>query len=176
MTLDAAAEDDPSLRDRAGCELVAEALRAGIETRIRVTGTSMLPAVWPGDILRVRPAAEVSPGKGSVVLFLREGRLCAHRVVGRSSAQLITCGDAVPDCDAPVAVADVLGVVTGLIREGESERPPGLPSVAQAMTALAIRHSNLAYRLVLRMHQWKHPRRPAFRLTCWKPVSLGQRK
>src|SRR5271156_4660404 len=111
MTVGAAVDDDPALRDRAGCELVAEALRAGSETRIRVTGTSMLPAVWPGDILRTRPLVEISPDKGSVVLFLRDGRLFAHRVVGRSGAQLITCGHAVPDCDAPLAVADMLGIV-----------------------------------------------------------------
>lgn len=135
MIVDAAADHDPALRDRVGCELVAEDLWAGSETRIRVTGTSMLPAVWPGDVLRVRASAETSPSKGSVVLFLRNGRLFAHRVVGRYGGQLITRGDAVPDCDAPVAVADVLGIVAGLIREGEIERPLPPPSLVKRMAA-----------------------------------------
>jgi len=31
------------VHDQIGCELVADALRAGFETRVRVLGTSMLP-------------------------------------------------------------------------------------------------------------------------------------
>src|SRR5271170_4820695 len=138
MIVGAAADDDPALRDRVGCELVAEALRACNEARMRVTGTSMLPAIWPRDILRVRPSVEIPPNQGSVVLFLRDGRLFAHRVVGRDGAQLITCGDSVPDCDAPVAVADVLGIVAGLICEGESERTVAPPSLAQRIVAFGI--------------------------------------
>jgi signal peptidase I len=156
LTAGAAADDDPALRDRVGCELIAEALRAGNEARIRVTGTSMLPAIWPGDILRVRPSVEIPPDRGSVVLFLRDGRLFAHRVFGRSGAQLITCGDSVPHCDAPMAVADVLGTVAGLVREGKSERPVPSRTLTQRMAASAIGRSNLVYRLVVRMHRWKH--------------------
>ncbi len=68
-------------RDRLGCEMAEEVLRSWGELRLRVTGTSMLPTVWPGDILCVesRGAAEAVPG--DVVLFGREGRLVAHRVV-----------------------------------------------------------------------------------------------
>ena len=33
------------------CELVADVARAFGEVRLRVTGASMLPAIWPGDIL-----------------------------------------------------------------------------------------------------------------------------
>jgi hypothetical protein len=42
---------DLEIYDRLGCELVADVLRAGGEARVRVMGTSMLPALWPGDIL-----------------------------------------------------------------------------------------------------------------------------
>jgi hypothetical protein len=69
------------LRDALGCELATETLRSFGQLRLRVNGASMLPAVWPGDILTVirDTAAQALPG--DIVLFGREGRLVAHRVV-----------------------------------------------------------------------------------------------
>jgi len=63
---------DLAVHDQIGCELVADALRAGAETRIRVMGTSMLPALWPGDILVVRRRA-AAPSPGDIVLFCATG-------------------------------------------------------------------------------------------------------
>jgi signal peptidase I len=64
-----------------GCELAEEVVRSFGRLRLRVVGASMLPAVWPGDLLSVRSddAAEVQPG--DIVVFRREERLVAHRVV-----------------------------------------------------------------------------------------------
>ncbi len=162
-------------RDRAGCELTADALRTGNETRIRVTGTSMIPAIWPGDVLKVSPSTQTSIAEGSIVLFIRNGRLFAHRVVARVGVHLITRGDAVNDCDPPVSAAEMLGVVAGIIRlRGTVAKPlqpvapagacpeparrvpviiPGPPSFGQRLVALAVRHSRLAYRLVLKRHK-----------------------
>jgi signal peptidase I len=68
-------------RETLGCELAAEVIRSFGSLRLRVVGASMLPAVWPGDLLSVRSddAAEAVPG--DIVVFKREGRLVAHRVV-----------------------------------------------------------------------------------------------
>jgi len=72
---------DPLDAEILGCELATQVLQSSGELRLRVTGTSMLPAIWPGDILLIssRNIAEARPG--DVVLFGREGRLVAHRVV-----------------------------------------------------------------------------------------------
>jgi len=158
--------------DRAACELIAQALRAGEEIRLRVTGTSMIPAIWPGDVLKVSPLTKTSIAEGRIVLFIRDGRLFAHRVVARCGPQLITRGDAVNDCDPPVSAAELLGVVTGIIRlRGtvakplQSVGPAGAcpesarwvpvitPSVGQRLVAFAVRHSRLAYRVVLKWPQ-----------------------
>jgi hypothetical protein len=73
---------DLEVYDRLGCELVAAALRSGAHTRVRVMGTSMLPALWPGDILIARAQA-FAPEPADIVLVLRSGRLFAqHKVVG----------------------------------------------------------------------------------------------
>src|SRR5271169_1567312 len=72
--------DDLAVHNQIGYELVADALRSGVETRVGVMGTGMLPALWPGDILVVRGRA-AAPSPGDIVLFVRYGRLFAHRVV-----------------------------------------------------------------------------------------------
>jgi signal peptidase I len=149
--------NNSEFRDRIGYDLIVEALRAGHETRIRVTGTSMIPAIWPGDVLKVSPSTEPPIAKGNIVLSIRGGRLFAHRVVGRVGAQLITRGDAVNDCDPPVSAAELLGVVVGIIRlRGTCFQPvipSGLPSSGQRLVAFAVRHSRLAYRVVLKWHK-----------------------
>jgi len=68
-------------RETVGCELAAEVIRSFGKLRLRANGSSMIPAVWPGDILSVhtQDAHEAQPG--DIVLFGRDGRLFAHRVV-----------------------------------------------------------------------------------------------
>jgi signal peptidase I len=137
------------IHDRIGCELVAAALRAGAQTRVRVMGTSMLPALWPGDVLVVR-SQTVAPAVNEIVLFLRYGRLFAHRVLRKTGSALITRGDALPDPDPPVRASELLGVVVAVIRDGSHQLPARTPSLMQRMAALAIRRSETFYRLVLR--------------------------
>lgn len=159
------------LCERAGCELIAAALRAGNHTRMRVTGTSMLPAIWPGDVLLVSPSDETSLNTGKVVLFLRDGRLFAHRVVASSGEKLITRGDAVPDCDRPVSAAELIGVVAGIIRDDGTMRVViSVPSIRDRVVAFAVRHSDLAFRVVLKVHQCSGLLRRGFGITGWKPV------
>ena len=60
--------------------------------RLKATGTSMLPAVWPGDILTVsrRATAELQPGQ--IILCYRNHCFVAHRLVGQSGDSLVTRG------------------------------------------------------------------------------------
>ena len=97
--------------DRAGCEIMAQALREGRDIRLRVTGSSMLPSIWPHDMLRIRDAGNSQPSIGEIILYARDGRLIAHRVVRRPDpgiARSETRGDALPACDAPVVQAEIL--------------------------------------------------------------------
>lgn len=143
---------DLEVHDQFGCELVADALRAGAETRIRVMGTSMLPALWPGDILVIRDSA-ADPCPGDIVLFLRHRRLFAHRVVRATQSEVITRGDALPDRDPPVRASEVLGVVVRIIRDDSHPVSPAPPSYWHRFVAFAIRRSEAVYRLVLRSHR-----------------------
>ena len=64
-----------------GCELAGEIVRTFGRVRVRVTGTSMIPAVWPGDVLVVERRALEKIQRGEIAVAERAGRLVAHRVV-----------------------------------------------------------------------------------------------
>ncbi len=119
----------------------------------------MLPAIWPRDIVQIDSAQSKTAAINDLVLFHRNRRLFAHRVARRGAGWLVTRGDAVPDCDPPIAESEVLGVVTGIIRgmdfdanDGAAFQPLRAPSWGQRMVAFAIRRSALAYRIVLKWH------------------------
>jgi signal peptidase I len=107
----------------AKCELAGEVLRSFGSLRFAATGWSMLPSVWPGETLVVERVSHSQINVGDVVLVGREGKLCAHRVIGTSdnpeSPQWITQGDALAVPDRPVANNELMGRVTYLIRAGK---------------------------------------------------------
>ena len=114
-------------RETLGCELAAEVLRSSGRLRLRATGASMLPTVWPNDILsvRIQDAAEALPG--DIVLFARQGRLVAHRVVQRTASQgrilWVTRGDSAGGNDAPISSHELLGRVTAIERGSRPVNP-----------------------------------------------------
>jgi signal peptidase I len=100
-------------------ELAAEIARTFGSLRLRVTGTSMMPAIQPGDVLSIGRVdlGEASPGE--IVLFARGGRLFAHRIVDRGSSDepyLVTRGDRLLENDPPVFQSELLGRVTAIER------------------------------------------------------------
>ena len=140
--------------DRVRGELLVEAVRGGAEVNIRVTGTSMLGSIWPGDTLTVRPLREASVSDGQIVLYTREGRLFVHRAVGtleyHGVTHLITRGDAHHDCDPPVAASEILGTVGAVSRCGRAI--PLASTFAQKLLSLGIRRSDLMRRAALKIH------------------------
>jgi len=108
-------------------ELFLEILYSTGQAMLAVTGASMLPAIWPGDVLEVhrQAASEISPG--DVVLFTRRGGFAAHRVVekvgGPERTLLVTRGDALRAPDAPVSPEELLGRVTAILRGGRRLEP-----------------------------------------------------
>ena len=134
------------------CDLFLDVLRSFGAARLAVTGTSMLPSVRPGDVLEVRrqSAAEVMPG--DLVLFQREGRFFAHRVVEKIRRQgrtlLVTRGDRLLQCDPPVSPEELLGRVAFIVR-GDSHVVPRLTRWGR-IASWALSRSDLATRLLLR--------------------------
>jgi signal peptidase I len=134
-----------------GCELAAEVADSFGRVRLRVAGTSMAPAIRPGDLLSVEPAdpAELSPGE--IVVFAREGRLIAHRLVGIGNGFLLTRGDRARRNDSPVSGAELVGRVTGIERGGSPVRPNTRLSLPEQVLCRVLRFSDRATYLYLRL-------------------------
>jgi signal peptidase I len=109
------------------CGLAEEVVRVFGEVRLCVFGTSMVPSILPGDLISVQRAAISEIACGEIVLYSREGRMFAHRVVGRagrveqpfavqSESLLITRGDRLRYNDPPVSSSELLGRVISIER------------------------------------------------------------
>jgi signal peptidase I len=113
--------------DAAACELAEEVIRRFGSVRLRVQGTSMMPAIRPGDTIEVERThpREIAPGE--IVLYTRDGRFFAHRVTRRSQTaqgtQLVTQGDRLQAPDAPITARELLGRVA-FIERGRRRVPP----------------------------------------------------
>jgi Peptidase S24-like len=148
----------PAMKCRAIVELALakEVLHAFGELRFVAQGSSMLPTIFPGDTLLVsrQPAASVRPGH--VVLFSREGRFCAHRVVRAIDVDaqpfVVTCGDALTQEDSPVAEHELLGRVTAVLRFGKRIELEQTKSVPSFWLRWAVRHSDSVGTWLLRWH------------------------
>jgi len=141
----------------ARCELAAEVLRSCGLLRFPAIGWSMLPAVWPGDTLVVERVSQDQVRVGDVVVVGRDGKLCAHRVIGTAgdpeNPQWITQGDALPVPDRPVAGSELLGRVTYLIRGGKLIAVPAQLGLIDNLIVKVVRRSVLAARALVYLHR-----------------------
>ncbi len=139
----------------AGCSLAAEVVSSFGEVCLRVTGSSMLPSVWPGDILTVCRTDVAAVVPGEIVLSRCDGWLLAHRVVGKVERQgeqfLITRGDSLPLADPPVSREDLLGTVTSIVRGVRRITPRLRLTFYERALSFILRHSDRATSVLLRL-------------------------
>lgn len=109
----------------------------------------MLPAIWPGDVLTIHQHNPADSEPGQVILFSRNGRLTAHRVIKVSTGFVLTQGDSLPAMDLPVTPQEVVGRVVSIQRQGRSFSPR--QSLLQSAVAATMRHSELYKRMYLRL-------------------------
>ena len=133
------------------CELVHEVAGTKGEVRLKVAGGSMLPRVWPGDVVTVRRCAFGELRAGQIVLHGREESLTLHRIARVGSDHVITRGDSLPKCDAPVKAGDVLGLVVS-IRRGERSIPSE-QEWWQRVVAWMLRRSRFLRRVTVYLHR-----------------------
>jgi signal peptidase I len=146
-------------RTTLACGLAGDVIRMFGGVRLRVFGTSMVPSILPGDLISVQRTdlSEISPGE--IVLYLRDGRLFAHRVVARAGShdhpRLITRGDRLSYTDPLVSSLELLGRVTSIqYADGRGHRPVRPAAHVrpwQQMTARVLRLSDRATSVYLRL-------------------------
>src|SRR4030095_11685332 len=112
---------------------------------------SMQPAIHPRDILLICRCRADDLRPHNVVLFLRDGRLIAHRLldVGIRAGRrvLVTRGDAIWAADAPVDAGDLLGRVVAVGRRGVFRAPAACTPLARAHGLVASEYTALRVRL-----------------------------
>jgi len=156
-------------------ELAVEVARTFGTLRLRVTGTSMLPAIQPGDLLSIGRVDLRDTSPGEIVLFERGGRLFAHRIVSRgggasdpyaskpygSKPYIVTRGDRLLENDPPVFQSELLGRVTSIERAWSRVRSrPWLDGPNRVLGRL-LRSSDRATLVFLRV------------TALWRAFSLG---
>ena len=131
------------------CRLVADVARTFGQVRLRVTGSSMLPSLWPGDVLTVRRRAMRELRPGEILLWHREGQLWAHRIIRHHHDHVVTRGDALLHDDAPVWEHEIVGAVVAVMRQRQAVRLPWRRR--QRIVSYLLRHCESAALLLLRL-------------------------
>jgi signal peptidase I len=133
-------------------DLATEVLRAGGSIRLRALGNSMLPSIWPGDVLCVehKRGEEIVPG--DIVLVARDGRFFIHRLIEKRDSGWVTRGDSLAQDDSPVVESQVLGKICSIQRKDRVV--PANPRISWLNRALAwmLCRWDLFRNLALRMH------------------------
>jgi len=143
-------------RERVVLSVASEVLRTSGRLRFAALGASMVPTIFPGDVLIVRRETARSARCGDVVLCSRAGRFCAHRLVAKREQDgrlsLVTRGDALRENDAPLAESELLGRVTTVIRGRKRIDLDGRSTALKLVLRWAARRSN---GVVKWMVQWR---------------------
>jgi hypothetical protein len=146
----------PEGREDPKLALAAEMLRCHGTVRLKAWGTSMLPAVWPGDLLTIQSAGYDEVVPGDIVLVLRNKRFFIHRLVQRRRVQdclsWITRGDAMPHNDPPAAESELLGRVSGIRRAHRSFVPSRRVSHLHSALAWTLFRWETFRKLTLHIH------------------------
>jgi hypothetical protein len=129
-------------------ELMLDVLLRLGRCRLRVSGTSMLPTLWPGDVVSIESRRLSELRAGDIVLYERRGRFFLHRLVAlpaeRFPGRLVTRGDSMPQADPAVRVESVLGVLATVRRGKDWKVVPGtMPRMSRLAAALLARSGGL---------------------------------
>lgn len=141
--------------------LAADALRRGGRLRLQVRGESMLPSVWPGDMVEIAdcPLEDVHPGE--IVLALREDRLFLHRFLARCGPDGFQLrGDSMPAPDPIFPSAGFQGRLDQVTRAGRSIPLSVRLGPWFRALGLLLCYCGIARRLALKVHNWRTSQAP----------------
>ena len=143
--------------------LVADVLRGSRplrqDVRLRVHGESMLPALWPGDVVGIASCSLKDLRPGEIVLAVREDRLFLHRLIAPCTPNGFRLrGDSVPGCDPQYPPEALLG---RLVRSVDERRVSS--AILSRALGMLFCHFGGARRLALKLHGWRAATAGAFR-------------
>jgi signal peptidase I len=150
------------MRDSHKHSLAAEVLRNTGKLRLVARGHSMLPALWPRDLLTIEATTFDRVDPGDVVLFAREDRFFIHRILrrwdtqsGSSRPSLVTRGDSMPQADTPVLPEELLGRVISVERRADRIFPVPRCSWWRRSLGLMLGYGDRLRSVALRVQAWR---------------------
>lgn len=147
----------PSKESSERSALAAEVLRRAGRVNMRVRGESMLPALWPGDVVEIVSCSLPDVRPGDIVLAWRDSRFLLHRFVAYGTASgFVLCGDSMPGPDPPLPSEAFLGKLVRIVEAGlhvpAAALGRGWRGSASRMAGLCLCHWGAARRLALKLH------------------------
>lgn len=91
--------------------ILSEFIEGPEDLHLKGHSISMIPAINPGELIKIKKGIEPRPG--DVVVFRAGDAFVAHRLIWRRGFAARTKGDNNAYCDAPISVFDIVGVVEG---------------------------------------------------------------
>jgi hypothetical protein len=157
-------------KDQIKCDLAAQTLRSSGTLRLRAFGFSMLPSLWPGDVLTIRSQRFEQWRPGDIALYMRAGHFFVHRVitVSESGDSLILQGDWLRQPDPPVRSQQVLGKVVAVERSGVHYQPKLQPSIRCRTFARALGSCGFLLRVVMAIRTHRHSRKAMHPAQAWR--------
>ena len=126
--------------------LAAAGLHASGCLRLQLRGESMLPTLWPGDVVEVASCSVDDVCPGEIVLAFRAGRFFLHRFVSRQPDGFLLRGDSMPASDPQFCNEALLG---RLVRRGEGQWQVQREGPDRAQPVLPLRPWSWAVGLLL---------------------------
>ena len=125
-------------------EQARQLLSRSLPIELRMSGSSMSPAIEDGDIITLEPVSEEPIKQGDIVLYQsRMDTAVIHRIIRmeRSASErcIVTRGDAASHSDSPVPLHRILGRVRRVERAGERIKMV-IPKRSFSQTILACIH------------------------------------
>ena len=147
--------------------LAADALRRSGRLRLRVYGESMLPALWPGDVVEIVRCSLADVRPGEIVLARREDRLFLHRfIASRASGGFLLRGDSMPACDPLFPPEAILGRLAPINIKGQAPSPiagrPRFGLKGSRALGMLFCHCGSVRRLALKLHSYRKPSQREF--------------
>lgn len=99
--------------------LALKSLRQSGRLRLMVHGESMLPSLWPCEIVQIESASLDGVARGDIVLAYRDGRFYLHRLLSTSGSGFISRGDSMPVPDPAYSADHLVGKLTAVERRGK---------------------------------------------------------
>jgi len=142
--------------DHVKLSMSAEFLRARGFLRLKVAGRSMLPTMWPGDILKIECRLPGDLTVGDIGLFEHRARFFIHRIqrllILNASLHFVTRGDSASHDDPPFPAESLLGKVVQIEHGKKTFVPVNRPSSRIQCLGWIFCHCDRLRNLALSVH------------------------